>query len=45
MFSEECLRTGIFPLDWKKDNVVPTFKEGDKQIYKNYRPVSLQPIF
>ena len=44
-FFEECLRTGIFPLDRKKDNVVPIFKKGDKQIYKNYRPVSLLPIF
>ena len=42
---EECLRTGTFPLEWKKGNVVPIFKKGDKQIYKNYRPVSLLPIF
>ena len=42
---EECLRTGTFPLEWKKGNVVPIFKKVDKEIYKNYRPVSLQPIF
>ena len=42
---EECLRTGTFPLEWKRGNVVPIFKKGDKQIYKNYRPVSLLPIF
>ena len=42
---EECLKTDILPLDWKKDNVVPTFKKGDKQIYKIYWPVSLLPIF
>ena len=42
---EECLRTGTFPLEWKKGTVVPIFKKGDKQIYKNYRPVSLLPIF
>ena len=41
---EECLRTGTFPLDWKKGNVLPIFKKGDKQIYENYRPVSLLPI-
>ena len=38
----ECLRTGTFPLEWKKGNVAPIFKKGDKQIY---RPVSLPPIF
>ena len=38
---EECLRTGTFPLEWKKGNVVPIFKKGDKQIYKNYRLVLL----
>ena len=42
---EECLRTGTFILEWKKGNVVPIFKKGDKQIYKNYRPVSILPIF
>ena len=42
---EECLRTGTFPLEWKKGNVVPIFEKGDKQIYENYRPVSLLSIF
>ena len=26
---EECLRTGTFPLEWKKGNVVPIFKKGN----------------
>ena len=39
---EECLRTGTFPLEWKKNHIVPVF---EKQIYKNYRPVSLLLTF
>ena len=39
------LATGKYPLDWKKGNVIPVYKKGDKSIPKNYRPVSLLPIF
>ena len=39
-----CLRTGIFPLEWKKANIVPIHKKGDKQTVINYRPVSILPI-
>ena len=39
-----CLNQGKFPEEWKKANVVPVFKKGDKQCVKNYRPVSLLPI-
>ena len=42
---EECLRTGTFPLEWRRGNVVPIFGKGDKKIYENYRPVSFLPIF
>ena len=38
------LASGKFPTDWKKGNIVPIYKKGDKSIVKNYRPVSLLPI-
>ena len=41
---EDCIENGIYPLEWKKTNVVPAFKKNDKQSIKNYRPMSLLPI-
>ena len=41
---QSCTKQGKFPTEWKKANVVPVHKKGDKQILKNYRPVSLLPI-
>ena len=38
---KEGLSAGLFPSNWKKGNIVPIHKRGDKQILKNYRPVSL----
>ena len=42
---KNCINSGIFPNIWKKSNVVPVHKKGDKQVVENYRPVSLLPIF
>ena len=39
-----CIDTGVYPDTWKKSNIVPVHKKGDKQIVNNYRPVSLLPI-
>ena len=36
---------GIFPAEWKKANVVLLHTKGDHQCVKNYRPVSLLPVF
>ena len=36
--------TGVYPDTWKKSNIVPVHKKGDKQIVNNYRPVSFLPI-
>ena len=41
---ENCLRTRLFPDQWKKANLVPIHEKGDKQLIENYRPVSLFPI-
>ena len=41
---ENCLASGELPNVWKKINIVPVHKKGDKQLIKNYRPVSLLPV-
>ncbi|KAF2351835.1 hypothetical protein FHG87_017407 [Trinorchestia longiramus] len=38
------LETGIVPDDWKRTNVIPIFKKGNKQISNNYRPISLTSV-
>ena len=40
-----CMESGIFLSEWKMANAVPVYKTDDKQNIKNYRPVSLLPIF
>ena len=38
------LRTGTYPSLWKLANVTPVHKKNDKQLTKNYRPISLLPL-
>ena len=40
----ETLVSGSFPCDWKKANIIPIHKKGNKLTLRNYRPVSLLPI-
>ena len=42
---QSCIKHGEFPTEWKKANVVPAHKKSAKQILKNYRSVSLLPIY
>ena len=39
-----CINQSMFPNIWKKSNISPIHKKGDKQIINNYRPVSLFPF-
>ena len=41
---KSCLDKGKFPLEWKNANVAPVHKKNDKQLVKNYCPVSLLPM-
>ena len=42
---DKSLKNGVFPEIWKRANVVPVHKKEDKSLVKNYRPISLLPIF
>ena len=41
---KNILVSSSYPDIWKLANVTPVFKKGDKQLIKNYRPISLLPI-
>ena len=45
MVFNNCIDTGTFPDIWKRSTIISVHKKGDMQIFDNYRPVSLLPIF
>ena len=44
MTLKQCIETVVFPSEWKKGNIVPIHKKGEKQTPKNYDLVSFLPI-
>ena len=42
---ESAIRSSHFPDAWKKGNIIPVHKKESKNLVKNYRPISLLPIF
>ena len=45
MIFESAIRLNHFPDSWKKGNIIPVHKKESKILVKNYRPISLLPIF
>jgi hypothetical protein len=41
----KSLSQGTFPSHFKRANIIPVHKSGDKQLVSNYRPISLLPLF
>lgn len=39
----KSVKSGTVPRSWKNGKIVPLHKSGDKQVFSNYRPISLTP--
>ena len=44
-FLNHFMESGTFPKILKVGKITPVFKKGDPQIFDNYRPISILPIF
>ena len=45
MIFQNILNTSTYPGMWKLANVTPIFKNTNKQLIKNYRPITLLPMW
>ena len=43
-FMNLCLGQSVFPTSLKRAVIKPIYKAGDKQLFNNYRPISLLPV-
>ena len=42
---QNSVKYSYYPDIWKRCNIIPVHKKSDKQLVKNYQPISLLPIF
>ena len=45
ILSKNSTKSSHYPDIWKRSNIIPVHKKNDKRLVKNYRPISLLPIF